>query len=61
MPAAFLKCVKDGGRVRTMSGPDKKMGLSENQFVRVCFKGGKMSRGEIKTKQSVEVLKEGPR
>lgn len=47
--------------MRTVSGPDEKMGLSENQFVRVCFLKGEMFRGEKKTKQSVEVLKEGRR
>lgn len=51
LPAGFLKCVKDKGRVRTISGPDKKMGLKEGQFVRVCFKDGKMHRGHTESKK----------
>ncbi len=51
-PAGFDKCVKNGGRVKTISGPDKKFGLSAGQYVHVCFPkgGGDMERGEVKTK-----------
>ena len=45
MPAAFDKCVADGGRVRTKS-------LSGNRFMRICFIGGKSFAGEVRTKQS---------
>ena len=51
MPAAFEACVKNGGRVRTIGGPSKKFGIQTGQYVRVCFQGGKMVRGEVKTKE----------
>ena len=52
LPADFTKCISDGGRVRTISGPNKKFGLSKQQYVAFCFKGGKSYRGEVKTKES---------
>ncbi len=52
MPAAFEKCVKDGGRTRTISGPSKQFGLQAGQYVHVCFQGKKMIRGEVKTKET---------
>jgi len=52
MPKDFLQCVKDGGRVRTVSGPDKKHGLKEEQYVKYCYKDGESFRGEVKEKQS---------
>ena len=53
MPAGFEKCVSGGGKVRTMTGPNKKMGLSEGQFVRICIsKGGNVHRGEVKTRKA---------
>jgi len=54
MPADFEACVKRGGRVRTVSGPNKKFGLKAGEYVNFCFdkgKGGKSFRGEVKTKQ----------
>lgn len=56
MPAGFDKCRKAGGRVRTISGPDKKMGLIEGQYLHVCVdKGGGFHRGEVKSKLSQAV------
>lgn len=53
MPAAFDRCVADGGRVRRISGPNKQMGLGENEWVNVCFDGdGNMHRGEVQKKKS---------
>lgn len=49
MPAAFDKCVKEGGRVRTVSGPSKRFGLTKGQYIHFCFKDGKAYRGEVKT------------
>lgn len=51
MPADFMKCVNEGGRVRTMSGPNKKFGLKKEQYIHFCFKDGKSYRGEIKKKE----------
>lgn len=47
MPADFLKCVKDGGRVRTKS-------LGDNKYMRICFIGGKSYSGEVMTKEELE-------
>lgn len=44
MPKAFLKCVKDGGKVRTLS-------LQKNKYKRICTIGGKTYQGEVKTKK----------
>lgn len=51
MPKGFENCLKQGGRVRTVSGPDKEHGLKKGQHVRYCFKDGKSYRGEVKTKK----------
>jgi hypothetical protein len=48
MPADFDKCVKDGGRVRRVSGPDKDHGLEEGEYVNYCFHKGQSYRGEVK-------------
>ena len=48
MPESFNRCVKAGGRVRTVSGPNKKFGLSAGQFTRLCFKDGKSFKGETR-------------
>ena len=44
MPAAFQKCVAQGGRVRTKT-------LSGNKYMHICFKDGKSYAGEVKTKK----------
>ena len=42
MPYAFEKCVKEGGRVRTMK-------VKGGRFMRICFdKAGKSHAGEVK-------------
>ena len=58
MPAKFNKCVKGGGRVRTMTGPNKRMGLKDDEFVRVCFPrgGGEMVRGEKKVRVTKKAM-----
>ena len=45
MPKAFNNCVKRGGRVRTVSGPNKKYGLKAGEYIKFCFIGGKSYRG----------------
>ena len=54
MPADFERCVSSGGRVRAVSGPNKKFGLSKEQYVNFCFKDGKSYRGEVKTKKDTK-------
>lgn len=55
MPQKFDQCVADGGKVRTITGPDKKFGLGGNQYRHVCIitrKGKKeFNLGEVKTKK----------
>ena len=48
MPEAFEKCVRNGGRVRRVSGP--KHGLGPDQYVNYCYIGGESFRGEVHTK-----------
>lgn len=46
MPAAFDRCVKEGGRVRT-----KKVG--KGKYMHICWdKSGKSHAGEVKTKKT---------
>ena len=52
MPEAFNSCVKNGGRVRTISGPSQKFGIPGGSYLHVCFKDGKMVRGEVKKKEA---------
>ena len=51
MPASFNKCVKGGGRVRTIK-------LSGNQYKKICFSGGKSYAGETHTKKDAPKKKE---
>lgn len=43
MPAAFDKCVKAGGKVRTKD-------VGNNQYIHICFIGGRSYSGEVKTR-----------
>ena len=47
MPAAFTKCVAQGGRVRTKK-------LSKGRYMHVCFVGGKSYAGEVKKKKQAK-------
>ena len=51
MPEAFEKCVRNGGRVRTISGPSKQFGLAKGQYRHVCFINGGSHLGHVKTKE----------
>jgi len=55
MPKDFTKCVADGGKVRTVSGPSKEHGLKDGEFVRFCILDGKSHRGEVMTKKMSEI------
>ena len=46
MPRAFENCIKKGGRVKRISGPNKKFGLKAGEYINVCFLNDKMYRGE---------------
>jgi len=45
MPAAFERCQKNGGKIRTKE-------LGNGKYVHVCFYKGKSFIGEIKKKES---------
>lgn len=47
MPAAFDKCVKGGGRVRT-----KKLG--GGKYMYICYKNGKSYAGEVHKAKKVK-------
>ncbi len=51
MPADFERCVQDGGKVRTVTGPSKSLGLRENEYVRLCIFKGVVHRGEVRRRQ----------
>jgi hypothetical protein len=45
MPAAFMKCVRSGGRVRTKK-------LKDGKSIKLCFRKGKSYAGEVHRKKS---------
>jgi len=51
MPEEFDRCVKGGGRVRTVSGPNKQFGLGKGQYRHICFLKKESFLGEVKTKE----------
>lgn len=50
MPKSFDECQSKGGRIRTVSGPNKTHGLGKGEYVHFCFLNGKSYRGDVKTK-----------
>ena len=56
MPAAFDKCVADGGKVRTIKPEPGK-------YLHVCYPkgGGKPIAGEVKTNKPGAAVKKTPR
>lgn len=51
MPEVFDKCVRNKGRVRTVSGPSEQFGLARGQYRRICFINGGSHLGHVKTKE----------
>jgi hypothetical protein len=51
MPADFEKCRQGGGRVRTVSGPNKRFGLKEGDYMHICILGKEIHRGEVNRKE----------
>ncbi|MFH1739709.1 MAG: hypothetical protein ABIH23_11925 [bacterium] len=52
MPAGFDTCQANGGKIRTVSGPNDDMGLAAGQYCHICIDSkGKVHRGEVKTKK----------
>ena len=48
MPKPFEDCVKNKGKVRRVSGPDKEHGLAKGEYVNYCVLNGKSYRGEVR-------------
>lgn len=44
MPAAFEKCVREGGKVRTIR-------LGKGKYQRICIKGKKRYKGHVKQRK----------
>lgn len=44
MPEAFLKCVREGGKVITKT-------LKGGKYLHICYKNGKSYAGEVKVKK----------
>lgn len=51
MPEGFERCRRNGGRIRTVSGPDKHWGLGSGEYMYVCWINSEPYRGEIHKKQ----------
>jgi len=52
MPKAFELCRKKGGKIRTISGPNKSQGLAADEYVHICILGGFSTRGHVKKKKA---------
>ena len=50
MPKAFDRCVKAGGKVRTMTGPSGRFNLKTGEYRHICYIGKKTFWGHKKTK-----------
>lgn len=51
MPKAFEECVAAGGKVRTVSGPNKHFSLAAGEYMRVCVQGKRVVLGHKARKQ----------
>ena len=51
MPEAFDKCKKNGGRVRTVSGPNKHFKVPEGHYRHVCWLNNEPIWGDLKKKK----------
>lgn len=49
-PKAFDDCQKSGGKIRTVSGPNKMMGLESGEYKRICILNNKVHPGYVKKK-----------
>jgi hypothetical protein len=48
MPAEFEKCRRNGGRIKTISGPNKYFDVPEGHYRHVCWHNGEPAWGELK-------------
>lgn len=49
MPKGFDTCVRNGGKVRTITG--KQFGMSKGQYRHICTINGGSYYGHVKTKE----------
>ena len=52
MPAGFLKCVRDGGRVRSKR-------IDKDHYIKICYIGDKSYAGEKHTYKKLTRKKRG--
>ena len=51
MPADFERCQTNGGKIRTVSGPNAEHGLEADEYVHYCVLNNKSYRGEVHKKE----------
>lgn len=51
MPRDFNICRRNGGKIRTVSGPNKQYGLGPHEYMHVCVLNNEVYKGEIKVKK----------
>jgi len=54
MPAGFDRCRDNGGKIRTISGPNKHFNVGKGKYLHVCILNGNIHRGEVKSKKKKE-------
>lgn len=53
MPQDFINCQNSKGKIRTVSGPNKRFDLKSGEYIAVCFDSKGMHRGEVHKKEKV--------
>lgn len=51
MPAGFDRCVENGGRVRTIAGPNEQYNVPKGHYRRVCILRGDFYLGHVEKKK----------
>jgi len=52
MPADFVSCARNKGKIRRFSGPNKKFGLKAGEWVNICWDSKGSHRGETHKKKA---------
>lgn len=50
MPKEFEDCISKGGKVRTISGPNKLYNIGKGEYIKICVHGNKVYRGHTHKK-----------
>ena len=56
MSEEFNKCVRNGGSVRRIDGPNTTYGLKEGEYVEICTRAGESFKSDIRKKDSLASL-----